>query len=78
MPELSSVDFNAMGGVEDQVVITLAECCEKLQGLNIGGCKGVGDAGLKAIAKRNMFRRVSQLLPEVTSDFVKTDLSFPA
>jgi F-box and leucine-rich repeat protein GRR1 len=46
--------------VEDTVVVTMAEKCERLQSLNLTGCKGVGDTGLKALAEHGKAsRRVS-------------------
>ena len=60
MSEITAVDFTSMSGVEDQVVLSIAETCGRLQGLNLTKCKGVGDEGLKAVAsKRHILRRVS-------------------
>ena len=59
MREATAIDLSDTAGVNDSVVLAIAEHCEKIQGLNLGGCKAVGDEGLKAIAERRRgFRRV--------------------
>jgi hypothetical protein len=64
VPELIAIDLANTPGVDDSVMKTLGRRCGRLQGLNISGCKSVGDEGVKAVAKGcKMLRRVSQLSP---------------
>ena len=60
MKALVAVDLSQVGAVEEQVMLEISERCERLQGLNLSGCKMVVDEGMKAIAERcRMLRRVS-------------------
>jgi len=59
MKETTAVDLSGTPSVENTVVRTVGEAMDKLQGLNLTGCKGVGDDGLKIIAEKKNFRRVS-------------------
>ena len=59
MPGLVGVDLGQVIGMDDRVVMQLAIRCERLQGLNLSGCKAVGDGGMKVVAARSkMLRRV--------------------
>ena len=63
MPALVAVDLSHVGEVNGQVVKTLADRCERLQGLSLSGCKMVVDAGMNVVAERSrMLRRVSSIL----------------
>lgn len=60
MPDLVAIDLCEVGGTDDTVVKTIAERCSRIQGLNLSGCKSVGDEGVLAIAtKSKLLRRVS-------------------
>ena len=52
MPLLISLDLANMENVTDEVLQDVAANCPNLQGLNLTGCKLVGDAGLGALAWR--------------------------
>lgn len=58
MKEITAVDLSGTSCVENTVVHTIGEAMDKLQGLNLTGCKGVGDEGLKIVAEKKKFRRV--------------------
>lgn len=60
LPDLVAVDLANTESVDDSVLKALGKRCIRLQGLNVSGCKSVGDEGVKAIARGcRMLRRVS-------------------
>jgi F-box and leucine-rich repeat protein GRR1 len=59
LPDLIAIDLSNTEAVDDSVLNVLGRTCGRLQGLNVSGCKGVGDDGVRAIAKGcKMIRRV--------------------
>lgn len=65
MRDVTAVDLSGTSCVENTIVRRIGESMDRLQGLNLTGCKGVGDEGLKVIAERRKnFRRVSWKLPD--------------
>ncbi len=59
MPALVAVDLSQVAAVEEQVMVQIARRCDRLQGMNLSGCKMVGDEGMSAIAGQcGMLRRV--------------------
>lgn len=63
MPNLVSVDLSSLVQVNDEVIKTLAGTCPKtLQGLNINGCRMVGDEAVCLLAEKcHNLRRVSHI-----------------
>jgi F-box and leucine-rich repeat protein GRR1 len=60
MPHLVAIDLSNISRVDDTVIKTLAQTCPGLQGLNINGCKLVGDEAICALAANcKSLRRVS-------------------
>jgi F-box and leucine-rich repeat protein GRR1 len=63
MRDTTAVDLSGTACVENSIVRRIGEGMDRLQGLNITGCKGVGDEGLKVIAERRKnFRRVCSIV----------------
>jgi F-box and leucine-rich repeat protein GRR1 len=63
MPKLVAIDLSNLSLVDDAVIKTLAQTCTGLQGLNINGCRLVGDEAICLLAEKcKNLRRVSSLL----------------
>jgi hypothetical protein len=56
---LTWVDLTDVEGVDDSVLVALAESNPLLQGAHLGGCMSVGDEGIVALSKCKHLRRVS-------------------
>lgn len=73
MPDLLAVDLSGCAMLDDQVLRTLAEKCPRVQGLNLTGCKRVGDGGMQAIAAKHQGLRRVSLFPRSKSQMMDAD-----
>ncbi|CAG8628194.1 15844_t:CDS:2, partial [Acaulospora colombiana] len=59
MPNLVALDLTGVVDVTDATIVSVANVCNKIQGINLEGCKKVTDIGLLAIAENcPLLRRI--------------------